>query len=77
MKNCHTLLQKVEIDSSLSFLFFVFKKYNIKKSMESMAIFGQKRCNTMILKENVTATLCQKGLKKCGKSMAIATLFTM
>jgi hypothetical protein len=77
MKNCHTLLQKVEIDCSLSFFFFVFKKYNNKKSMESMAIFRQKCSKVLILMENVTATLCQKGLKKCGKSMAIATLFTM
>jgi len=39
MKNCHTLPQKTEIDSSLLFFIFIFKKYNIKKSMESVAIF--------------------------------------
>jgi hypothetical protein len=53
MKNCHTLLQKVEIDSSLSFLFFVFKKYNIKKSMESMAILTPYCSKSLIYMENL------------------------
>jgi len=77
MNNCHTLPQKTEIDCLLLFFIFIFKKYNIKKSMESVAIFSIKCSKVLIYMEKVTATLCQKGPKKCGKSMAIATLFTM
>jgi len=77
MKNCHTLPQKTQIDASLLFFIFIFKKYNIKKSVESVAIFCKKRSKVLITMEKVTATLCQKASKKCGKSVAIATHFIM
>jgi hypothetical protein len=67
MKNCHTLLQKVEIDSSLSFFFFVFKKYNIKKSMESVAILTSYCSKSLIIKENLLPHFAKNGQKSVAK----------
>ena len=67
MKNCHTLLQKVEIDALLIFSFFIFKKNKMNKSMESVAILTLYCSKLLILKENLLPHFAKNGQKSVAK----------